>query len=147
MAHWLSRLASLPGGRRALLVEAVGALLAAQLRVRCLPFRRVAARLGASGAETGHELTPAQQLLSREVEWAIAAASRRLRPRPTCLMEAVAAQALLRRRGVASTVYLGVAPARADGRQINAHAWLRCGERIVTGKTEAGRFRALACFS
>lgn len=147
MARWLSRLAGLPGTRRVMLAEACAALLAAQLQVRCLPFRRVAARLGASGAETGHEVTREQQALSREVEWAIAAASRRLRPRPTCLMEAVAAQALLRRRGVAATVYLGVAPARADGRQINAHAWLRCGRRIVTGKAEAGRFRALACFS
>lgn len=47
-----------------------------------------------------------------------------------CLVRALAAQRLLYRRGMSSTLYLGCG--MEEGKMV-AHAWLRCGEIYVTG--------------
>ncbi len=47
-----------------------------------------------------------------------------------CLVRALTAQALLKRRGIHSTMYLGCGI--QDGKMV-AHAWLRVGEIYVTG--------------
>jgi hypothetical protein len=39
-----------------------------------------------------------------------------------------------------------VAPRLATGAAINAHAWLRCGERVVTGRAQARQFKAMVWF-
>lgn len=61
-------------------------------------------------------------------------------------MQAIAAQRMLRRRRIASTLYLGVASNREKKDAIVAHAWLRAGDKIITGEIEARRHRALAWF-
>lgn len=48
-----------------------------------------------------------------------------------CLVRALTAQQLLRRKQIATTLYLGVGKDE-KGRMI-AHAWLRCGKLYVTG--------------
>lgn len=62
---------------------------------------------------------------------AVRAASRRL-PGSSCLVEAMAAEAMLRRRGVASTLHIGVrAPSAVT--PLDAHAWLECAGTVVIG--------------
>jgi hypothetical protein len=59
------------------------------------------------------------------------AAARRL-PGTTCLVEALTAETMLRRRGVESTLHIGVrAPAPAT--PLDAHAWLECAGLVVVG--------------
>jgi hypothetical protein len=140
----LSRLSS---RRRWILLAAVRAVIVAVVQVKFSSFRHLAAVLGRGGCESGFDLSAEQQLLARDVEWAIAAVSRRLSPMPTCLMQAAAAKRVLASRGVPATLYFGVAPDAGDGRAINAHAWLRCGTRIVTGRAQARRYRPLAWFA
>ena len=49
-----------------------------------------------------------------------------------CLVRAMTAQHLLKRKHIPSTLYLGVGK---DDDNMIAHAWLRCGEFYVTGGT------------
>jgi hypothetical protein len=130
-----------------LLFQALVALWMAAFWVRCMPFRRLALRLGDSGRESELGMSEGQEAWVGDVEWAIRVLAGRLIPKPTCLMQAAAAKVILDRRGIPATVYLGVRPAAGDGRQVDAHAWLRCGPRIVTGKLEASRYSPLAWFS
>ena len=61
-----------------------------------------------------------------------------------CLPRALAAQAMLRRRGVASRLCLGVA---REGEALSAHAWLELGQdNIVVGEAQAPRFTRLMEF-
>lgn len=53
-----------------------------------------------------------------------------------CLVRALTAQRILKRRDVATTLYLGVG--RDDNKKMIAHAWLRCGSFYVTGGTGEG---------
>ena len=131
------RLLSRDGARAA---EAIACLGLARVAVIALPFRVVARRLGVRHAETpaGAGIDPA----SRRVARAIGAAARRAPWRTECLEQAIAAKAMLRRRGIASTLYLGM------GRDpVAAHAWLRVGDTNVTGGRDVARYAVVASFA
>ena len=57
----------------------------------------------------------------------------------------MAAMAMLKRRGITSTLYLGLA--KDDEAKLQAHAWLRCGNRIITGEKEMTGFTTIATFA
>ena len=50
-----------------------------------------------------------------------------------CLVRALTAQKLLKRKSISSTLYLGCAI--HEGKMV-AHAWLRCGKMLVTGASD-----------
>lgn len=131
------RLVSRDGARVA---EAVACLALARIAVILLPFRVLAPRLGARHAET--PATAGREPAPRGVAWAVAAAARRSPWRSGCLEQAIAAKAMLRRRGVESTLYLGVA---RD--PLAAHAWLRVGDLNVTGGRDVSRYAVVASFT
>lgn len=131
---------------RRLFFEALRELARAKLLVHAMPFRRLALQLGQPQAETAPGIAPEQRAIAVEISWAVQAAARHVPLGFVCLPQAVAAQRMLRRRGIASTLYLGVAPDRAKREAITAHAWLRAGDKIVTGEIEMRRHRALASF-
>lgn len=136
----------LPWRRQYGLGLALGQLLLAAWRVRYQPWGCLTAYLGAQNQETSVVLTPAQVAVVREVRWAIQAISRRLPYPPTCLMQALAAKALLAQQHIPATLYIGVAPQRVAERPINAHAWLRCGPYWVTGQHEQQHYRPLVWY-
>jgi hypothetical protein len=57
----------------------------------------------------------------------------------------MAAKAMLKWRGVPSTLYLGLA--KNNETQLEAHAWLRCGEHVLTGYKGMGRYTVIASFA
>ncbi len=62
-----------------------------------------------------------------------------------CLVQALLVQHFLQRKGIATTLYLGVNKDKQD--YLMAHAWIRCGEMIVTGQNEKDHFIEVAKFS
>ena len=53
---------------------------------------------------------------------------------------------MLRRRGIASTLYLGAAKGDDASEPVAAHAWLHCATQIITGATGHERFTIIATF-
>ena len=77
------------------------------------------------------------------IAWAVEAAAEKPWINALCLPRALAAHAMLRRRGIASRLCLGVA---RNGSGLAAHAWVEVGKRkIHDGGGEAG-YRRLAEF-
>jgi hypothetical protein len=112
--------------RRVYLREAAVSLFLARVAVRVIPAARIFAwatrpprRIRRfAGDETGWVL------------WAIDNAAAKSRSEALCLPRALAAHSMLRRRGMASRVCLGVA--REQGNLV-AHAWVEVGgDNIVT---------------
>ena len=132
---------------RRLFGEALLALIWAKLQVHTVPFRRLAPGLGRAQSETPATIPPADRAVAVQVSWAVQTAARYVPLGFVCLPQAIAAQRLLRRRGIASTLYLGVAPDRHNRAAIAAHAWLRAGDKIVTGEREAAQHQVLATFA
>jgi len=77
------------------------------------------------------------------VAWAVDNIGARAWMSAPCLARALAARAMLRRRGIASRLCLGVA---RDGGRLAAHAWLEIGETKIVGGAEAAGFTRLAEF-
>ena len=75
-------------------------------------------------------LSPAQQRLLERVAYMVPIMGERMPWRSDCVVQALAARRWLARGGIASNVCIGV---RKDARDLQAHAWLKVGERIVTG--------------
>jgi len=97
-------------------------------------MERPSTRLALSGA--------ARAMLKKDVRWAIYTASHRLSENIVCFPRALAAQAMLRRRGVATTLYYGAS--RTPGKGLNAHVWLQDGDEGVVGIRAAPGYAVLA---
>ena len=78
------------------------------------------------------------------VRWAILAAARRVPWRAVCFQQGLAAQFMLRRRGVPSVLYYGAAQDDRSG--LSTHVWVRDGDVDVVGGEIAHRFAILATF-
>lgn len=86
--------------------------------------------------------------LARRIGWAMGAVASRTPWRSLCLEQAIAAKAMLRRRGMSNTLHLGVARgAESPERSVVAHAWLRCGSINVTGGGDVSRYTVVATFA
>ena len=126
---------------RRYLREAVLALALARFAVRFLPAawilawaRRAPRRINRFAVTDAVTWVP----------WAIETVGSKPWMHAACLPRGLAAQAMLRRRGVASRLCLGVA---RDGAQLSAHAWLELGQDlIVVGEAPAPHFTRLVEF-
>ena len=130
----LARFVALPPADRRLLVGAASLLATVRVGLWVLPFRWVHGAVSAFGSRPrsrNGDGPPVERIV-----WAVGAAAP-LVPRATCLVRALAAQALLARRGYPSQLRLGVAGGR--GRPFEAHAWIeRDGHVLVGGPVDPG---------
>jgi hypothetical protein len=125
--------------RRRYLAEAVVSVGVAKFCVRFLPSARVFAWVARSPGRI-------QRFRCDEIEWiswAVETAGSNRWIRALCLPCAIAAQHMLRRRGIASRLCLGVT--RRDDKLL-AHAWVEVGEDIIVGGAGARGFTKIAQF-
>ena len=129
--------------RVAYVAEAVLWLLLARLALRLLAFDHIVARL--SSAPDVEVTGGRRRVLRKRVKTAVFQAWRRLPVSNTCFHRAIAAQLMLRRRGVGTIVYYG---ARTEPeRGLTGHVWLMDGDIGVVGHDAAQGYPVLAQFS
>jgi hypothetical protein len=125
--------------RRIYLREAAVMLVLARLAVRFLPPAHVFAW---ANRPTRH----IRRFAADEADW-IFWAVENLGARPwmnaLCLPRALAAHAMLRRRGIVSRLCIGIA---REGGELAAHAWVEIGRDKIAGGTKPGGFTHLAEF-
>jgi len=132
---------------RGLFVEAFVLLGVMRAAVLLLPFRRITSLLGlaqgeaTSGSQAGLAVDPAA------IGWSIQAAAARTHWESACLAQALTGMLMLSRRGINATLYLGVAKDVSDPETMTAHAWLRCGDAILTGAGGVERYSAISSFA
>jgi hypothetical protein len=116
-----------------------------------VPFPRLVRRIGAlvpatdpRVAKAGVTTDPNQIQLAEEVSWAVTRAAHYVPFRAVCLPQAMAAQSMLKRRGVASVMHFGAAIGQTAG--VDAHAWLHAAGVEVTGYPVENGLAEIACF-
>jgi hypothetical protein len=134
-----------PRADQGCLLEAAGWLGLAWLVLRFVPLRRLAPFWGNFMARTPAAAPVCPPPLLQRLAWAVETAGRHLPWECTCLAQAMVGKVMLQRRGVASTLCLGLA--KDGGGGLQAHAWLRCGERILTGRRGMTGFTVIASFA
>ena len=140
------------GPRRQLLVaEAVASMLAARLSLAIFPFRRVAKGFGAFVPPTDPRVAAQAQGIgetqaraAKDIGWAVRTSAPWMPFRSVCLQQAMAAHAMLRRRGIPSVMHFGAG--KSDTKPIDAHAWLDAAGVKVTGYPVAPHMAELGCF-
>ena len=123
----LQALRALAPADRWLVVEAFSVMAALRAGLRLLPFtivRRCVNRWAMF--KSGDNCEPSR------IARAVAAVGSRIRG-TTCLVEALAVDTMLRRRGYASALKVGVR--RGAVMSIDAHAWVECSGAVVIGTT------------
>jgi hypothetical protein len=106
------------------------------------PFKKIAAHLGKLQIET-----PQEKIMSikiQQVEQAINRASRFTIHDSKCYDQALTGKYMLNRRKLSATLYFGLA--KENGSGLSAHAWVRCGTRILTGRAGMENYTVIACF-
>lgn len=120
--------------------EALVFLTAARFGLWLLPFARLTWFFERGGQD---KLRGAERTRVREgVQWAISEASLYLPGETVCFPRAIAAQLMLRRRGITTTLYYGAAT--LPTRELKAHVWLQDGAIGVVGHESAGEYHILA---
>ena len=125
-----------------LFVEAWCLLHLAKLVILFMPFKKIASWMGSLGVESLHDLIPTD--LSTKIEHAVRRAARYTLHKSKCYDQALTAKALLGHCNLPATIYFGLA--KESESQLMAHAWVRCGNKIISGKVGIERFTVVACF-
>lgn len=126
------------------------------LRVFCLcgiaravillvPFNKFKKYLGTYNVETSYETAIEEYRIAKRVRWMVERTSQYTPWESKCLVQAMVAQYLMKRHNIHTTLYLGVAKDREES--IKAHAWLRCGQLIVTGAAPMPEYTVVAKFA
>lgn len=123
----LLRFAALSAAERTLRGQAVAALWFFRLALWMIPLPRIKKFLDKI-SPCAHTLKP--PVSPQQIGGAIASSSRFV-PHATCLVQALAAQWILRRQNLVSHLHVGIIK-QEDG-QLAAHAWVECDGIIVVG--------------
>lgn len=106
-------------------------LLSAKFRYQILheEFKNYAPEIGTFKYETP-VIRIGEQCIE-DTAWAVHAACSRVKWDSKCLDQALTAKKMLNKRGLPCTLYMGLK--MDEKNEMSAHAWLRCGDRFVTG--------------
>lgn len=111
-----------------------------------LPFSRISPILGKHMDETpqNSNLSSVQIQQVKNIRHAIEVVSKYTFWESKCMVKAITAMFMLKRRGIESTLYLGTAKEKGN---LTAHAWLRSGDFYVTGSDVMKKFTVVAKFA
>ena len=133
----IARFRSLPPSDRTLFLIALLAIASVRVGLWLTSFRRLHRSLARIARPTGSpDPTPGE---ADRIGWAVGSAARFV-PDATCLPQALAAEAILRRRGHPADLRLGVS--RGDD-GVEAHAWVESYGRVIVGDGDLDRFEPL----
>jgi len=134
----LERFGNLGLAEQWLLLRAAAWLLVARIGLAVMPFSRLSAKLSAESTAERHAADPG---LLQQIGDAVRIAANHVPWRADCFPQSIAARMLLKRQGLASTIHFGVE--RQGKEDLSGHAWLTCGDTVVTGGTELDRYTEL----
>jgi hypothetical protein len=126
---------------RLLLVEAVLCLLLARAVLWCLPFRMIEWYMQRRARQPQLQ-GEARSILRNAVRWSILRATVLLPGKTVCFPRAIAAQAMLRRRRVGTTLYYGAVTQAEKG--LKSHVWVQDGTSGVIGLRAAHGYKTIA---
>jgi hypothetical protein len=141
----MNRFRRVPWKMKLLLFTAFILMGLIRIVILIIPFRYIAPMLGVKNGNSTIEEKREVLIKASKIGWAVETMSRFTPWESKCLVRAITAQILLRVVATPSTLYLGMSKDEAS--KLIAHAWLRCGELILTGASESRNFQPIAQFA
>jgi hypothetical protein len=125
-----------------LFVEAWCLLHLAKMIIVFMPFKKIASWIGQLQLESTYDLDSTD--MPTKIELAIRRACRYTLHESKCYDQALTAKVLLRQTRLPATIYFGLA--KESDKQLIAHAWVRCGKSIISGRSGMEQFTVIVCF-
>ena len=144
MSSLVSKTRKLSRAQWMLLLKGVYWTGIARILILFVPLKKFSFLLGTHMKEAPGTTATENIEILKVVEVAIQMASRIVPWRCKCYEQAIAAKMILRGYRLETTLYYGVAKDKDN--QLIAHAWLRCGDYIVTGRPGMKRFTVVGAF-
>ncbi len=119
------------------LMQAAAAVVAFDLAFRLFSSKTCLALLGRKQSSQGGQ----QEVNLQRMAWLVDVADRYAPGKSSCLRQTAALAWLLRRRGVATSLRIGVA--RQEGK-FTAHSWLELGEGELLGLSDSDKYVPLS---
>jgi Transglutaminase-like superfamily len=128
-----------------LLLEAAFLLVLIRLGLGRLPFTRLRGLVVRTSPQRAAEPDHSQRFVD-QVVWAVTRLSQLAPRRITCLVQALAVQGMLSRRGYRSRLQIGVMRGQHGG--LDGHAWVEHEGRVLIGGSapELARFAPITAF-
>jgi len=131
-----------------LLIEAFISLGSARLLIKTISFKRITSLLEHEPYKTeSPTLVDSEEKTAHAIGDAIRIAASHTPWESACLVQVLAAQKMLSKRNISGVFYLGAGRDSNTTDQLHAHAWLKCGNKIITGEAGHERFAVLSTFS
>lgn len=147
MSHPISRFIALDGHSKRLFLKIVCLLAWYRAAILTTSLKTLASALDHYRDEPPQVRVSDDQLeQAAHLGYLVAAAAAYTPWNSTCLVQVVTLQRLLAKEGIGGRFYLGVCRESATG-ELKAHAWLRCGERIVNGSGGHEQFAVVSTYS
>jgi hypothetical protein len=127
-----------------MLFLALGLSLVVKMVVVLIPLRWYSKYLDRSGKPVTQNRNNSEDTIIR-IKNAVSRCSRFAPWKTKCLVDAVTAKLLLQWHGINSTLYLGVD--KDENNKLIAHAWLKCGEKFITGRKGYQKFTVVSTFA
>jgi hypothetical protein len=146
----LSKYIALDRSHQKILNEACFQLARMRLALSLFSFKKLVYDLRFHSAELPPVALEEDQLkIAQLIGWAILAAAANLPWKSSCLVQAMVAQRMLKRRGIPGVLYLGAGlgsgePARE---RLSAHAWVKSGAEFITGELGSESSKSMAAYS
>jgi hypothetical protein len=141
MARWkhnFDKFAQLERADKWLFIRAVFWLALVRIVLLVVPFRRLFEN---QTIESSRGAIDADPEFLRRVSYVVGAAANNVPWGSDCFPQTIAARMLLKRQGYESIIHVGVERVGED--MLNGHAWLTCGDIVVTGGAELHRYTEL----
>lgn len=132
---------------RQLLAEAMLWLGLARAAILVIPFRWTTRLFALRSGDADALLDQPSRDIAHRIGWALRIAAARSPWRSTCLAQALAGTAMLRRRRIPATLAMGVAKSADEQRSLEAHAWLSCQGTIITGANGYEKYSVVAKYT
>lgn len=108
-----------------------------------VPFNKLKEELGTYNTESADDVVIDDYKKAKIVRDVVVTISKFTPWESLCLVQAMTVQRMLKKRGISTTIYLGV---NKENQNMVAHAWIRCGRMFVTGGDGSG-YATVAKFS
>lgn len=108
-----------------------------------VPFNKLKEELGTYNTESVDDVVIDDYKKAKIVRYVVVTISKFTPWESLCLVQAMTVQRMLKKRGISTTIYLGV---NKENQNMVAHAWIRCGKMFVTGGDGSG-YATVAKFS
>ena len=143
MTHSFRRFRSLNADDRSLVLEAAITTIFVRLGISTIRFTALRDALDRWARAFALPSSRGAREDVKRVGWSVAAVTRRLPFDSTCLIQSLAVDAMLRRRGVPCEIRVGVRP--PGGATLTAHAWVEHDGEVVFGaRADLSEYRVLA---